>query len=189
MDGLSYLENDHGDYRDFVSKFRNETNWTIRGDILKQLIAEVCKHTSAEERYMYNLINEKFDQGAFLYQKCLVDNQVEKEVMQFLLDNISILTSGNFSYRDLYFKECEKFFSDLEDHMKEEETVIFPKLRERLSVEELSNLLKNLQWAKNNAPTQPHPRAPITGQKLLHPVTGLIDSITNPQESKSTTNL
>ncbi|KAF0981434.1 hypothetical protein FDP41_012091 [Naegleria fowleri] len=178
MDGLSYLENDHVWIRDRFSQFRNETNWSLRKDIIKDIITFVCQHTSAEERYLYELIVKKFDNGKFLYDKEYVDNQVAKEIMQFLLDNLDVLTTGNFTYRDSYFQECEKLFSSLEDHMKEEENIIFPKLREQLSSNELSQLYRDLEWAKKNAPTMPHPRAPVTGAKLLHPVTGLVDTVT-----------
>ncbi|EFC44328.1 hypothetical protein NAEGRDRAFT_82606 [Naegleria gruberi] len=178
MDGINLLETDHTKLRDKISQFRNNDNWTSRQLLIKEIISNVCQHTSAEERYLYDLITQKFDNGKFLYDKQLIDNQVHKEMMQFLLDKIDILSVGNMSFRDSYQQECEKLFSVLEDHMKEEEQLVFPKLRETLNTTELSDLYKNLEWAKQNAPTRPHPSTPVVGSKILHPVAGLVDSLT-----------
>lgn len=47
-----------------------------------------------------------------------------------------------------------------------------------MTIDEIEQLETNLIAAKKKAPTRPHPRAPVTGAKVLHPIVGMMDKMT-----------
>ncbi len=45
--------------------------------------------------------------------------------------------------------------------------------------EENTQLWRNLEWAKGNAPSHPHPEGPAGGiaSRMVHPVVGVVDKV------------
>lgn len=66
---------------------------------------------------------------------------------------------------------------EVREHVAEEETEMFPHMRSVFTEEELVDLGRKVESTKKIAPTRPHPSAPDEppGDKLLGPVTGLLD--------------
>ncbi|KAL9656711.1 hypothetical protein ABK040_002978 [Willaertia magna] len=184
MDGFSLLERDHQMVRDLISRFRNAVSWDIRCDILVDMINNLNMHTSAEERYVYDLAKTRLTDGNFIFEKNLLDNQIHKEMMEFIWNHIQLIRNGNFIYNDVFFQVVEKFFTVLDEHIREEENLLFPRLRDTMNVDELSKLYRDIEWGKQNAPTLPHPKAPTSGiaAKIMHPVSGLVDSMSGSKQ-------
>ncbi|KAL9644280.1 hypothetical protein ABK040_005741 [Willaertia magna] len=151
-DGIQVLEKDHNEVREMFKQYKQTSSPEEKEKILTQMIKELSKHTSAEEQYLYPLINEKLlENGKLLYDKNLLDDQINKEMLQFFEDH----RAGKYSNPgdiSLYNATVSKFMMNLEEHMKEEENLLFPELREKLSATELNNLGDNLQFAKQHAP-------------------------------------
>ena len=55
-----------------------------------------------------------------------------------------------------------KVIADVTDHVKEEESELFPKVRKAMSKRELVDMANLMRTAKRAAPTRPHPLAPST---------------------------
>jgi len=91
-----------------MSKLKNETNWTTRGDILKKIIAEVCKHSSAEERDLYGLINEKMvSETQLIEEGTLVKPSGHERTYAIPSGQYWYLDQWISTYRDVFVQECE----------------------------------------------------------------------------------
>jgi hemerythrin superfamily protein len=100
-----------------------------------------------------------------------IDDQMNKEILQLLMD----MDPESNTNPDLYERTIDKFIMIENEHLNEEEDNVFPALREKMTSTELAQLEDDLERAKRTAPTRPHPRAPITGAKILFPIVGTID--------------
>ncbi len=67
----------------------------------------------------------------------------------------------------------------LRDHVRDEETEQFPRLRQWVPREKLLELRDKVDSAKKLAPTRPHPEAPHSQlfHKLVGPGVGLVDRL------------
>jgi hypothetical protein len=76
----------------------------------------------------------------------------------------------------------------LADHISDEESDQFPKLRVSIPRDELVQLAHKVQTAKKLAPTRPHPGAPNSElfHKLVGPGVGLVDRLRDRLTGRST---
>ncbi|KAL9645314.1 hypothetical protein ABK040_002513 [Willaertia magna] len=176
QDGLTTLENDHNKVRDLFSQLKQTNTLQQKEQLMEEIIKSLSRHTSAEERYLYPLINDYFDDGKLLYDKNLQDEQINKEMLQFFESHRwgKLKTSLD---SDIYDREVNKFFQHLDEHMRGEEEILFPRLRDKMSKADLDSLGKSLDTAKMMGPTHPHPNAPNTPgmAKMTHPLSGMMD--------------
>ncbi|KAG2392818.1 hypothetical protein C9374_011543 [Naegleria lovaniensis] len=176
FDGIQFLIQDHKLIKQLFDQWHNSSSQTDKNNLVEQFIREICMHASAEERYLYPLIAEKIQGGKLLSERNYLDDQLNKEMLQFLLDNVNSQKSD--MDRFVFNKTVEKFIQIELEHLQQEEEDVFPRLKAVLSQQELVNLHGDLQTAKSNAPTHPHPMAPMKfGSKILHPLAGAIDKL------------
>jgi hypothetical protein len=83
----------------------------------------------------------------------VLDDQINKEILQFLDTNIPT-TASEFA---LYFATVEKFIYVELEHLEQEEQEVLTPLNEVLSIEEKSTLEDDILFAKKYGPTHPHP--------------------------------
>jgi hypothetical protein len=76
----------------------------------------------------------------------------------------------------------------LADHVSDEESGQFPRLRAAVPRDELVQLAGKVQTAKKLAPTRPHPAAPNARlfHKLVGPGVGLVDRLRDRLTGRST---
>jgi len=176
LDGIEWLVQDHGKIRHLFDQWKETPIQAEKNLIVEKLIREVCTHASTEERYLYPLIKEKILDGDLLMQRNYLDDQVNKVVLQFLLDNLD--NQKNDTDRSVFNNVVEKFIVVELEHLQQEEDQVFPRLKSVLTYQELQRLYGDLINGKENAPTHPHPYAPMQyGSKFLHPIAGALDKI------------
>merc|ERR1712071_505182 len=73
----------------------------------------------------------------------------------------------------------EKMSKDLDQHIKEEESEIFPILQQKLSKEDLDKMGNLLESMKTVSPTRPHPHMPATPpyNVMAGPLTAFLDRV------------
>ncbi|KAG5175892.1 hemerythrin HHE cation binding domain-containing protein [Tribonema minus] len=78
-----------------------------------------------------------------------------------------------------YIKVAKELEGSVEDHVKFEEQLQFPQLRQLAAREQLVDLAGQVMKVKTTAPTHPHPRAPhdAASLKLVGPAMGLADRL------------
>jgi hemerythrin superfamily protein len=135
------------------------------------VIAELMRHSVAEEMYVYPAMREHLPDGESKVQHDLDEHQQLVEVMKELED---------VDASDPRFLETlGRLEQVLRDHVSDEERDQFPQLRAVLTREQLVEIGAKVETAKKAAPTRPHPSAPHSElfHKTLGPGVGLVDRL------------
>src|SRR3989338_5268677 len=175
-DGVEWLKSEHQLIRQLFDSWHNSHIQHEKSAIVEKFISKICIHASIEERYVYPLIEEKARGrfGKLLSDRNYLDDQINKEMLQFLMDNVNDLK--NDTERTVFNKVVEKFIGIELDHLKQEEEDVFPLLQLALTPLELSQMCTSLKEGRSSAPTHPHPMGLMKyGSKILHPITGAFD--------------
>jgi hemerythrin superfamily protein len=174
--GLDLLLDDHKVILDLFSRYQKSTSKEEKLRLVDELVRTVSQHASAEERFLYPLVDKLLHARA-LYDRQVMDDQVNKEMLHWLETHKPALDSE----WPLFDETLLKFHVVEEEHLRLEENTVMEPLRKALSPQEQAKLHDDLQWAKKFGPTHPHPGAPSTSPaaNILHPVAGIVDKITD----------
>jgi hemerythrin superfamily protein len=142
-----------------------------RRDMADTIIAELMRHSVAEEMYVYPSMRERLPDGDSRVQHDIEEHQQLVEVMKELEN----LDAGD----PRFLETLGRLEAVLRDHVRDEETDQFPLLRTHLSREQLVEIGAKVEAAKKAAPTRPHPSAPHSAlfHKTLGPGVGLVDRL------------
>jgi hemerythrin superfamily protein len=163
------------DHREVEELFRELERPAPDNQRLEQLltvaIAELVRHSVAEEIYLYPATREVLPDGDQIADREIAEHADAEETMKQLEE----LEAGVPQFRI----ELEKLITTVREHIADEETNLFPRLRQACSTEQLVDLGKKIERAKQIAPTRPHPSAPSTppANMLLAPGAGLVDRV------------
>merc|ERR1711879_1006102 len=105
----------------------------VRKENMNQVVFELSQHSAVEEQILYPTLRHLHDD----------------------LDKMEV-TDAKF------VPTVEKMSKDLDQHIKEEESEIFPILKQKLSKEDLDKMGNLLESMKTLSPTRPHPHMPAT---------------------------
>jgi hemerythrin-like domain-containing protein len=151
-----------------------------RRDLADHVIAELVRHSVAEEQYMYPAAREALSNGDEVADHELQEHAEAEQVMKEL---------DGLDATDPKFDELlGKLISDIRHHIEDEEKDLLPKLQQACSQEQLENLGEKVTKAKQMAPTRPHPAAPDKppANKILGPGAGLVDRMRDALTGRST---
>jgi hemerythrin superfamily protein len=162
QDVVDILTEDHRDMLDLLSQIQATPDPAQRRDLADTVIAEVMRHSVAEEMYVYPAIEKHLPDGK---EEVEHDKQEHDEVVQ-LMKSIEDVDSADPRFLELV-REME---AQLRHHMADEEADQFPRLRAHIPAEELVELGGKVETAKRLAPTRPHPHAPHS--ELFHKSVG-----------------
>lgn len=140
---------------------------TRRKDLVDQVTIELVRHSVAEEAEVYPRVAEKVS-GAEV-ERAKSEHAEAEETMK----RLERLQPGDPSFAG----ELAMLMEEIRQHVAEEEGEMFPHMRRVFTEDELVELGGKVEAVKKIAPTRPHPSAPDEppGDKLLGPVTGLLD--------------
>lgn len=140
-----------------------------RRALADHVIAELVRHSVAEEQYVYPAIRRALGDEAADHE--IAEHAEAEEVMQSL-DGVDA-TDPKFDAL------VEQLITDIRHHVHEEETDVLPRLITACSAEELEQVATDFEKAKKTAPTRPHPGAPDRppANKLLAPGAGMVDRL------------
>jgi hemerythrin superfamily protein len=140
-----------------------------RRDIVDVLIAELMRHSAAEEQYLYPAARQFLSAGEDLAGREVAEHARVEELMNDLIRT----DAEDFRFDEL----VGRLISEVRQHVQEEESELFPQLRRSVDAETLVRLGTEILSAKKLAPTRPHPAAPDHPpmNKVAGPLAGLID--------------
>ena len=140
---------------------------TRRKDLVDQVTIELVRHSVAEEAEVYPRVAEKVS-GAEV-ERAKSEHAEAEETMK----RLERLQPDDPSFAG----ELAMLMEEIRQHVAEEEGEMFPLMRRVFTEDELVELGGKVEAVKKIAPTRPHPSAPDEppGDKLLGPVTGLLD--------------
>ncbi len=179
-DVVDILTTDHHEVLDLIQEIKRSSVAADRRDMADTVITELVRHSVAEEMYVYPAMRKYLPDG---------DKAVEHDIEEHkeLEQTMKKLEAADVNTPE--FEEAlNKLSTILADHVQDEETEQFPRLRQHIPQEELTELAGKVETAKKLAPTRPHPAAPNNQvfHKLVGPGVGLVDRLRDALSKRST---
>jgi len=170
-DVTAVLIHDHEEVKELFQEVQATQDPEERRRLTDQVIAELVRHSVAEEEYLYPAAREHVPGGDELADKEISEHAEVEE----LLKRLEQLDTDDAQFMVVF----QEMSSSVLEHIDEEENVLFPRLREHIDREHLRTLGDKVTKAKKLAPTRPHPSAPDTPplNKILDPGAGLVDRL------------
>ena len=140
-----------------------------RRDLVDQITIELVRHSVAEEVAVYPKVKEKVSEEEA--ERAKREHAEAEETMKRL---------ESLDPDDAEFEvEVRKLMGEIRQHVAEEEGEMFPRMREVLTKDELTDLGKRVERIKKMAPTRPHPSVPNEPgvRMVVGPVAGLFDRL------------
>jgi hemerythrin superfamily protein len=170
QDVVDILTTDHHEVLDLIGQIPG-ADAGQRRDMADTVIAELMRHSVAEEMYVYPAMKDHLPEGESRVQHDVEEHQQLVEIMKELED-VDAADSR-------FLETLGRLETVLRDHVSDEESDQFPLLRAHLTREQLVEIGGKVELAKKAAPTRPHPSAPHSElfHKTLGPGVGLVDRL------------
>ena len=153
MDALSLLKSDHRTVESLFKRFEASKGASQeKEEVCRQIVRELSVHAAIEEEAFYPTIKPRSKELEELVLEALEEHHVAK----WLLSELEKMTPDD----ERLGAKMNVLAESVRHHVREEEQELFPKVRQALSAEELSQLGRVLAGLKTTSPTHPHPRAP-----------------------------
>jgi hemerythrin superfamily protein len=179
-DVIDTLVTDHREATELIEQILGTTDPVSRRDLADSLIAELVRHSVAEEMYVYPAMRDHVPDGDAAVDH---DTREHKELERLMKE-----LEGADASAPEFALTVEKIRSALQDHVQDEEQEQFPKLRLHVPETALVELKGKVETAKKIAPTRPHPAAPNAElfHKMAGPGVGLVDRLRDKLTGRST---
>jgi hemerythrin superfamily protein len=150
-----------------------------RRDMADTIIAELMRHSVAEEMYVYPAMREHLPDGEAEVEHDVEEHQQLEEAMKDL--------EGVDAADPRFLEVLGRLEAVLRDHVRDEENDQFPQLRARVPREQLVEMAAKVETAKKAAPTRPHPSAPHSElfHKVAGPGVGMVDRLRDALTGRS----
>ncbi|MGC5305558.1 hemerythrin domain-containing protein [Micromonospora zamorensis] len=151
-----------------------------RRQLVDVVIAELVRHTVAEETYVYPTVRKALPDGDEIADHDITEHADAEQAMK----DIESVDPADPRFEEL----LTHLTSTIRHHVQDEENELFPRLRAATAREELVELAGKVTAFKKIAPTRPHPNAPDhpLANKLLAPGTGMIDRLRDALSDRPT---
>lgn len=180
QDVVDILTADHQDMLDLIQNIRHATTVEQRRDTAETVMAEIVRHTVAEEMHVYPVMEQYLPNGT---------DEVEHDKQEHAdLEKVMKQLEGADAAEAAFMELIHELESQLRHHISDEEAEQFPQLRKHIPAEELQELGRKVKTAKDLVPTRPHPNAPQTElfHKTVGPGIGLIDRLRDKLTGRTT---
>ena len=168
-DALDLLTDQHDRIRELFEALDRRAPGAsqVKIDEVRELLSTLVKHAEIEETVFYPAVR------AALSEDDLVDESLEEHhAAEVLLFELERSPAG----AERYDAKITVLSELVLHHIEEEETELFPKVREAIDGERRRDLGRQMERAWHLAPSRPHPASPDTppGNRLLAlPAAGL----------------
>ncbi|HWG01997.1 MAG TPA: hemerythrin domain-containing protein [Trebonia sp.] len=145
----------------------------VRKAIAGELVMELSRHEVAEEIVFWPAVRDRANDGAELCAVALEQEATGKR----LLNELAKTSAGNEEFDTL----THRVAAMLREHISYEQNIVWPRLRLKLSQEEVARLGAQIAAAKRRAPTRPHPHVPARPDllKTIGPAAAVVDMARN----------
>jgi hemerythrin superfamily protein len=131
MDAIELLTEQHRDVDTLFERFE-DSDGDERGSIADEVVSSLRMHTSIEEEIFYPAVRE----GQPDAEKDVLEGFEEHHAVELLLDELDDLAPGDERF-EAKFTVVKEY---VQHHVKEEEEELFPKVREALGEDVLTEL-------------------------------------------------
>jgi hemerythrin superfamily protein len=158
-DAIVLLKNDHKTverlFKDF-EKLGDRAHATKR-KVVDRIIEELAVHAAIEEQYFYPAIRE----NAPDITDDVLEGLEEHHIVKWTLSELEKMSPDE----ERFDAKVTVLMESVRHHVEEEESDMFPKVREAFGRKELQVLGETMEKAKVISPKRPHPKAPDTPEK------------------------
>lgn len=177
---IDIIIDDHREVLQMFDQAQRETDPEQFQQLVSTIVAELVRHSVAEEEYLYPALREHVQGGDDLADHEIEEHSEAEQVMK----EMEGLDADDPQLREKF----NSLVDDVTHHIKEEESDALPRLQAACPEDELIELGQNIERAKRTAPTRPHPSAPDTPpmNKLLAPGAGLVDRVRDALTGRET---
>jgi hemerythrin superfamily protein len=135
----------------------------------QEIVTKLSGHDAIETQFLYPELRKLDDAGSELADHSLEEHQRIRELLREV--------DGRDPRDESVYVTLSQAISGVMAHVQEEETQIFPLLRQRLDEGRLTELGEKMRSAMKLAPTHPHPSTPNNklGATVAGAVAGVVD--------------
>ena len=180
QDVVDTLTTDHREVAELFDQIAASVDPAERRDLSDSLIAELVRHSVAEEMHVYPAIRDHLPNG----QAAVDDDTREHKELEVLMKE---LESADASSPE-FLQTLGRMRGLFEHHIADEEGSQFALLRAHVPAATLVELKGKVETAKKLAPTRPHPASPNAElfHKTVGPGVGLVDRLRDTLTGRST---
>ncbi len=124
-DPMTMLKDDHREASELLAKLGDSSKGTSRRVMVDKVTKALALHMQIEEKLVYPLVER--EEGAEVRTEADVEHDLARDGVTTMCDMVDEPGFG---------AAAESLLGGLTHHIREEETEVFPKLKERLSREE-----------------------------------------------------
>ncbi|MEZ5239665.1 MAG: hemerythrin domain-containing protein [Microthrixaceae bacterium] len=172
-DAIEMLIEDHEKVKKLFADYEDTTDRAIktRRRIVDEVTEELSVHQAIEEQVLYPVTRAISDDA----EAQSLESLEEHHLVSVALSELASLDPED----ERFNPKMVVLMENVRHHVDEEEQELFPMLRKAVDKEELDEMAKALEDARQIAPTRPHPAMPDTppGNVLVGAVAGLVDRI------------
>jgi hemerythrin superfamily protein len=172
-DALALLKSDHARVKDLFRRYKGLGDGALKSKTktMERIVTELSVHASVEEQVFYPDVKRRVPGSKRLVDHGLDEHQELKKILARLQHMSPDSPEFDAAMR--------KVIADATDHVKEEETELFPKVRKAMSKQELTDMAALMRTTKRAAPTRPHPLAPSTppGNVIVGAAAAVVDTV------------
>ncbi len=180
QDVVDVLMADHAEVAALLAEVFDSTDPHRRRELADQLLAELVRHSVAEEMVVYPAIRDHLPGG----KDITAQDAAEHKELEAVMRRLERTDSSDHDFHSVV-RQLQRLFSQ---HVRDEEDQQLPQLRAHLSRKQLVSLAGRVQAAKKVAPTRPHPGAP--NAELFHKTVGagvgLVDRLRDKLSGRAT---
>jgi len=153
-DAIALLKQDHREVEQLFKRFdkAGENAHRTKGQLVASMIEALSRHAAIEELVFYPAIRREVPSE----ESSVLEALEEHHVVKWLLSELEALDPD----AERFDAKATVLIENVRHHVKEEETELFPKVRQHIGRRRLLELGAELRDAKRRAPTHPHPRSP-----------------------------
>lgn len=151
-DAVDILLRDHREVEALFSSYESASDPSEQTKIAHAVVHDLAVHGEIEELLFYPRIRASLPDG---------DSLADEAVHEHLEIKQTLNAIDRMSAEDEAFDErMRTLMAEVRHHVEEEESELFPKIREAVRREDLVELGTHLEAARAMVPTRPHPHAP-----------------------------
>lgn len=175
MDALKLLKDDHKTIEELFKRFEKtgDRAHAAKRQIADRLVEELSVHAAIEEQLLYPVVRATIPDAETEALEALEEHHVVK----WLLYEIEMTDPAD----ERFDAKMSVLMEMVRHHVKEEESELFPKVREELGRTLLAELGDEMDKARRLAPTKPHPRSSDAppGNLVMGAAAGVADRISD----------
>lgn len=175
MDAITLLKEDHRAVEKLFKRFEKagDRAFAEKRDVVDRIIEALSVHAAIEEQFFYPVTRATVD-GV---EDIALESLEEHNIVKWVLADLETMDPAD----ERFTAKVTVLIENVRHHVEEEESDYFPKVRDALGRNALTDLGDAMKSARASAPTHPHPRMPDTppGNVVAGAAVGVVDRVTD----------